>query len=142
MTHGRQDHKEVPKKNDCKDQREAKKNRTREDVTKDQKEVTGRRKGHKEVKKGRTSKTRRGPGKKKGSTGLQEKTRMDGNAKAEAMKTKGRETLEAPELVMLREVRQVEGDDNDPRRREEHDGPMGRQKRGKNREAKGKPAET
>ena len=121
-------------------------------MTKDQKEVTGRRKGHKEVKKRKDLEDQKGTGKKKGSTGLQEKTRMDGNAKAEAMKTKGRETLEAPELVMLREVRQVEGDINGPeqndarqqypRRREEHDGPMGRQKRGKNREAKGKPAET
>ena len=77
---------------------------------------------------------------------------MEGNAKAEAMETKGRETLEAPKLVELREVKQVEGDDNGPeqsdarqqcpRRREEHDGPMGRQKREKNREAQGKPAET
>ena len=77
---------------------------------------------------------------------------MEGNAKAEAMETKGRETLEAPKLVEVREVKQVEGDDNGPeqsdarqqcpRRREEHDGPTGRQKREKNRDARGKPAET
>ena len=122
-------------------------------MTKDQEEVARRRKGHKEVTKNEgPRRPEGGRGKKKGSTGPKEKTRMEGNAKAEAMKTKGRETLVAPELVELREVRQVEGDDkgpeqNDarqqyPRRREEHDGPMGRQKRGKNREAKGKPAET
>ena len=72
---------------------------------------------------------------------------MEGNAKAEAMETKGRETLEAPKLVEM-----VEGDDNGPeqsdarqqcpRRRGEHDGPTGRQKREKNRDARGKPAET
>ena len=41
------------------------KNRTREDVTKDQKEVTGRRKGHKEVKKRKDLEDQKGTGEKK-----------------------------------------------------------------------------
>ena len=74
MTHGRQDHKEVPKKNDCKDQREAKKNRTREDVTKGQEEVARRRKGHKEVTKKKGPRRPEGDrGKKKGALGRKKK---------------------------------------------------------------------
>ena len=109
-------------------------------MTEDQKEVTRRRKGHKEV-------TREGGPRRPEGAGKTKKTLMEGNAKAEAMETKGRETLEAPKLVEM-----VEGDDNGPeqsdarqqcpRRREEHDGPTGRQKREKNRDARGKPAET
>ena len=86
-------------------------------MTKGQKGVKRRRKDHKEVTRRRKARRedledQKGPGKK--GDGPQEKTRMEGNAKAEARGTKGRGTLGAPKLVGARqvegdEVRQVEG---------------------------------